>query len=863
MKHAKDNSNLKVISGQPLKAELWNRVIDRLPNNDVAVGTSVSLINKSVVQCKAHVDIDIAEVWAVDSYLGVTDDIYEIAPSHILDVTPIVWPANCHKLVVAERPVKQDEIGPFAYNGGTIVNLAAGVGDYAFPDPDNATGMKRGSSGYRILNLVGEDKAVVSLGDVQPLWLYELTESYTGGTIGTGHILTLYSEQFSSSPVTINFEMDCRPEALPVGHIGYCMFADGAFWAIDNCATGGTGTQTKRVRFVLENKFNDTGQALANVLDTFGNTGLIRGDQVVVNDPRKLFAHAVGYSNMNFTPQTVSDFPCGGSIGYAVWTEAPDTDPPSTADYPRYEVEQCTQTVDRMKVYVYESGSSTSGQDKSRPTGEMPTNQDMCWLYFNDRNNFASRWPDVDYCESWQDVTDPEILPIYKYKVLASNPHRFSAKRGSWCIIEKNTTPQRPQDACNDITPYAGTGDPTPEWVIVEVELPIARWIAVTFDTKVEDQDKWSYASEWAEGEDPSVAYFPDDVPINDRIRTAPTLDSGCLVKDEPGWAFWDPNEQHYNVVVTNSALYGTAVEVKAVATTELADPLLAASECEITFKQLSTFSAFGIREGVDPNNCEPEITDETINMGLVPQTVVAGVTRVGDTFCFDYEQIYVCKSVPAADECLYVCCDDPPVGCCVVTYDTGSVDYLYPKTEAECAAYLAQPSVVTAVWTLGPCDEPPPEGCCESVSAATEVTQAFYNFTGFMGDTTEGHFVVGSSSTSLTGECGITITFDVLWSNGTCQAQQTTQAIAVLRKNGTCCYWEVTLTQPTAQCQMGMGTLGDGWPSSVVKIIGCSGTGEFDQDCQLQTGDCAAVCDNGGFGSVQLTVDNIGGCIT
>ena len=688
MKNAKDNSNLKVVSGQPLKAELWNRVIDRLPNNDAGAGTSVSLINKVVVQCKAHQDIDTMEVWAVDAFLG-DDDLYEIAPSHVLSVTEVVWPELCHKLVVAERPVLQNEIGPFAYNGGAIVELAAGVGDYAFPDPDNPQGMKRGSSGYRILNLVGSDKAVVHLGDVQQLWLYKLTETYTGGSTGTGHIHTLYDAQFSSSPTTINFEMDCKPESLAVGHTGYCMFADGAFWAIDNCATGGGGGQAKLVRFVLENKFNDTGQALANVLDTFGNTGLTRGDQVVVNDPRKLFAHAIGYTNMNFTPAAVSDFPCGGSIGYAIWTEDPNTDPPSTGDYPRYEVEQCTQTVERMKVYVYESGSSGSGSAKSRPTGQMPTSDDGCWLYFNDATSFASRWPNTDYCESWEDVTDPEIAAIYKYKVFATNPHRFSAKRGSWCIIEKNTTPQRPEDACNDVTPYFGSGDAPPQWVISEVELPLARWIAVTFDTATAGQDKWNYGSEFAEGEDPSFAYFPDGVELNDRIITAPNLSTGCLTQGEPGWAFWDPNEQMYNVISTNSSLYGTAVEVKAVASTEMADNLLSASDCTITYKELKTFSAFGIKEGADPDDCSPEITNNSISIGTHPVNVVTGFTYDPEhpyLYCPTTAVVYVCGTAAGQPEpCIDVCtpCEDPPplTGCCE-NYDG---TYTPDQTQADC----------------------------------------------------------------------------------------------------------------------------------------------------------------------------------
>ena len=223
-------------------------------------------------------------------------------------------------------------------------------------------------------------------------------------------------------------------------------------------------------------------------------------------------------------------------------------------------------------------------------------------------------------------------------------------------------------------------------------------------------------------------------------------------------------------------------------------------------------------------------------------------------------DTIYVCDTGvgPNPPICLDICdpCDNP-TGCCVVTY-SDHVDYVAGQTYEQCEEYYADPLVLTAVWTEGPC---PSGDCCEGISAATIVSNAFFNFTGFQGDTTEGNFVAGSSSTALTGECGITITFEILWSNGTCAASQTTSATAELKTNGTCCYWEVTLTEPTASCQFGFGNLGDNWPSDTVNIIGCSATGEFDQDCTTFTGDCAAICDNGGFDSVQMTVDNIGGC--
>ena len=693
---ADDRSNLKLQSGDVLSANIWNRVIERLPDRGAGVGNDVHLINKTVVQCKAHTDIGIAEVWAVDAYLGDTTDIYEIAPTHILSVTDVIWPQNCHKLVVAERPVLQDEIGPFAYNGGAIVELTAGLGDYAFPDPADSTKMKQGSSGFRILNMVGSERAVVDLAEPQNLWLYELTEAYTGGASGNGHILTLYDVQFSNSPTTIYFEGDCKPDALPSGHKGYCIFADGAFWALDQCGGGGCGSQTKRIRFVLENKFNDTGQALANVLDTFGTTGLVRGDQVVVNDPRKLFAHAIGFQNINITPDPANNvFECGGSIGYAIWTEAPDIDPPSTAEYPRYEVEQCTQTVSKMKVFVYEAGNSGSGgTPKSRPTGE--TNEQPCTLYFGDQSNFSSRWPDVDFCESWADVTDPEIPQAYKYKLQALNPHRFSANRGSWCIIEKSTTPQRPENACNDLTPYAGFGDPAPEWTITDVQYPIARWIRVEFVSKGagDAPDVWRYGGDYAEGEDPTVAYFRDDVPFDSRIQTALGMDTGCMIDGEIGWAFWDPNDQFYNVIVTNSALYGSPIDVKVIGHSDQGVDLLSATGCALSYPEFASIPVFGIK----PEECEITPTTKTVALATTPVDVVTGATIVGTEMCLSTDTIYVCDTGvgPNPPICLDICdpcVPQPETGCCRNYDGTYSPDQTRVDCENAGGQYLGDGS--------------------------------------------------------------------------------------------------------------------------------------------------------------------------
>lgn len=681
-----DNSNLKVSAGKPLTADLWNRVIERLPSTDAGAGTSVSLINKTVVQCKAHRDIDIAEVLGVSSYLGVDDDVYEIAPSHILELSAVVWPDDCHQIVIAERPVLTDEIGPFAYNGGAIVNLDQSLaGDYAFPDPADTTQMKRSTSGYRILNLVNTSQAVVSLGDTQPLWKYQLTSAYAGTATGQAKILTLNDGVFKGTPQTINFAADCKPDSLDVGHVGYVVFANGAFWVTDFCSTGGTGTP--RIRFKLINKFNDTGQADADVLDTFGETGFVRGDPVVVNDPRKLFAHAIGESNINITPNTY--FPCGGSVGYAVLTQAPDIEPPSTADYPRWEVEQCTQTIEKMRVWVYVDDAS--GGPHQQPTGQTVPPEPSLTLYFSNLNAVQSRWPDVDYCESWSDSGGGSIPYTYKVENV-TNPHRFSAISGSWCIIEKTTWPQRAEDSCNDLTPYAGmTGIPD-EWVITDVQKPLARWIRVKY---LQDTDpKWEYDSEFAEGDSP-VLYFPPAIPLNTKIRTAPGMVTGCLVEGEKGWAFWDPNEQFYNVVMTNSALYGSPVDVKILGSTDTVSDLLTETECTISYPEMTSVPVFGIK----PDECLVEPVTNSISLANESIAVVTGYTidpADPTAVCLNSTVIYVCKTETGPDlPCFDVCDPCEPTGCC--QYPTGT--YTPGMTKSECDA-------ISGDWVEGDCPE-------------------------------------------------------------------------------------------------------------------------------------------------------------
>ena len=766
----------------------------------------------------------------------------------------IAWHSNIAEFAIATETIQAGLIGPASFKPwGRIKADINGAGDWLMHDPATPAQFKRSTGG--VARVITADAAtgevVANFDEQQRLWRYELTADVSN-LVGVGNLIDLGGNVYAT-----NTSFRFTNSTKVAGDAGFCIHTGNYFDAIESAATVASAP-TPRVRFRLKTNFNDTGVATAYVLDVFGNvtkpdgSPVALGDILTVHDPRKCFAHAVGADTLAaIHADADAFFPAGGSIGYAVKTAQLKASPsdPDDGQYPRWEVEQCTQTVQRMKVKI-DSNENIGAVNTTQPTGELGEGTKR--LFFNASEAILSRWPDVDYAPEWVGIPGESA---YGWYLEATNPHRFSAGDG-WAIIERVVDYSRVEDASNVDTPYTANTTGTPEWQIVEVEKPIARWLCATWVISG-DIGQWEMSDGPAtvfEGENPVfVNYFTDNDQLTEAIETADCLQVDCLKADSKGIAFWDPNSQKYKIVSTDSALYGKASLLEVVGQMDpnggnddplikFGNPAAGDDPCDLRYVKTEPVRVFG---GHD--SC-PAIKNEiVVPSNMVAVDVVSNVVRNGEELCFTYDTLYVCRTdTGVSDDCLNVCCPETP-GCCE-----------YPPENYTNGVLKSACDLQGGVWTPGPC----PSVCCDGISFMTDVTDAFFNFTGVQGDTTEGSFIVGSSSTSLTGECGITITFSVLWSNGTCQVQQATMATAELKKNGTCCYWEVTLTQPDEPCTNPLlGNLGDSWPGDVVKIVGCSGTGEFDQDCSTFTGDCAEACDNGGFNSVQLTVDNIGGC--
>lgn len=479
-------------------------------------------------------------------------------------------------------------------------------------------------------------------------------------------------------------------EAIPANTMSLCALVGGVLFAFPPQKT------QKRIRFRLKTSFNDNGYASAYVLDQWGCNDLTLNTPVNVCDPRKLFAHAIGADSLtaihNENPSIGDFLHAGGSVGYAVMTY--DIDPPEDClncqtpisacepanCYPRWEVEQCTQIANKMRVYI-DAPDSTG-----KITGELidGMNEGQKILKFTPSSDFLSQWPFVDY--------PPEIIVPSEvggdYKIRVENPHMFTALNG-WAIIERVAYSSRLQNADNRCVPYSqGQTEPS-EWHIVDVEKPIARWVCASFQGSGPADGSWSYTSTYHEGYEPS-SYFNDtpEQSINDHIITHECLEIDCLENGQKGVGYWNPNDQKYQIISTNSSLYGEAVNIEAVA--QKTDPasgnnLLAYDGCDLKYQKMSPFKVFGANP-----QCEATQDEIIISPTLQPVQVVSGVDRaytctvdgtvdpsiqtesecnnaggtwaLSDQLCFTYDTVYVCQTTPVAEpECIDVCCDDPP----------------------------------------------------------------------------------------------------------------------------------------------------------------------------------------------------------
>ena len=710
----------------------------------------------------------------------------------------IAWHSNIAEFAIATETIQAGLIGPASFKPwGRIKADINGAGDWLMHDPATPAQFKRSTGG--VARVITADAAtgevVANFDEQQRLWRYELTADVSN-LVGVGNLIDLGGAVYATN-TSFRFTNSTKVS----GDAGFCVHTGNHFDAIESAATVASAP-TPRFRFRLKTNFNDTGVATAYVLDVFGNvtkpdgSPVALGDILTVHDPRKCFAHAVGADTLAaIHADADAFFPAGGSIGYAVKTAQLKASPsdPDDGQYPRWEVEQCTQTVQRMKVKI-DSNENIGAVNTTQPTGELGEGTKR--LFFNASEAILSRWPDVDYAPEWEAIPGESA---YQWYLETTNPHRFSAGDG-WAIIERVVDYSRVEDASNVDTPYTANTTGTPEWQIVEVEKPIARWLCATWVISGEI-GQWEMSDGPAsvfEGENPvSVNYFTDNDQLTEAIETADCLQVDCLKADSKGIGFWDPNSQKYKIVSTDSALYGKASLLEVVGQMDpnggnddplikFGNPAAGDDPCDLRYVKTEPVRVFG---GHD--SC-PAIKNEiVVPSNMVAVDVVSNVVRNGDDLCFTYDTLYVCRTdTGVSDDCLNVCCDD--VGCC--EYPPGT--YTPNVTQENC----------NGTWTLGPC--PPPSECFDCSQCPENEIKFSLFVLGWTGvpeagnpnNLWDGGAKLGTAAFTNGSGCCATLTVTLETDDPLIPDQVVTANVCVTAASGTCpnSTWEITLAWST-----------------------------------------------------------------
>lgn len=673
------------------------------------------LRKQNVVMVKNQTDDDIepGQALSVDQAMpaGSADLLVSYLNNPLVYGSALTWHSNIAEFAIATQTIESGLIGPASFKPwGRVKADVNGAGDWLMHDPATPAQFKRSTGG--VARVITADAAtgqcVANFDEQQRLWRYQLTENVSN-LIGIGNLIDLGGNVYAAN-TSIRFTNSTKL----AGDAGFCVHTGNYFDAIESAATIASAP-TPRFRFRLKTDFDDTGVATAYVLDVFGNvtnpdgSPVELGDILTLHDPRKCFAHAVGADSLaTIHAEADAFFPDGGSIGYAVKTEQLKANPndPDDDQYPRWEVEQCTQTVQRMKVQIYSVYDQT-GLNTTQPSGEL--GESTKTLYFDADAAILSRWPDVDYAPEWM----PSNNPLYDWEISCHNPHRFSAQDG-WAIIERVVARSRVEDATNVDTPYSANTGTAVEWHIVDVENPIARWLQVERlgGAGGGEGGTWRVGGTYAEGENPGINYrFDDAEPVSSHIRDAPGLTTGCLNDGELGWAFWDPNQQYYNVVATDSALLGAPVGISPIIDVDF-------NGCDLNYTKLQGVKVFGGKEA-----CEFINLTGTTSPDLVPVPVVTGITTDPEhptEVCFSTGTVYVCSgSTDPQPTCIDVC-DPCEPGCC--EYPPGT--YTDGVTYAACQAQ-------GGTWTAGDC---PGDDCfecsyCDTPGGGATITLQQFSF--------------------------------------------------------------------------------------------------------------------------------------
>lgn len=227
-------SDLKVRKGEPVYAEGWNKLVDRVELSTQGSPASLSALPAWTVQVNngSGRDFDLGEVFYVDGYDGPTDR-YNIAGDFELDVITPIWHTKIANPLVAAEPIPNGERGLAVLSGLCILSVdSTSTGTHAMIDPANPEKCKLASGGFAaVLRRVDTSLALAVVGKVQPLWRYKLTEDSLAPSTTTAELYTLDGTKYSTTTIELS-DPDQLMDDQVTDNMGWCLHCGNTFQAI-------------------------------------------------------------------------------------------------------------------------------------------------------------------------------------------------------------------------------------------------------------------------------------------------------------------------------------------------------------------------------------------------------------------------------------------------------------------------------------------------------------------------------------------------------------------------------------------------------------------------------------------------------
>ena len=191
-------SDLKAKVGQPVTADKWNRIVDRLPSTTAgnpAGGFAMSRV-ECLIKNSSGADRDIGELLSISGFDGPDgSNIYEVAKHAVYTAINPGWHGSINRIVVLAEPIPDGEYGRAVISGQCIVKITAGSGTdpYVMIDASSVNECRGSTGGMGRLLCVFDQPGycMVNWRDGSNLWRYELTQDSQAPLGTTAKLLRL------------------------------------------------------------------------------------------------------------------------------------------------------------------------------------------------------------------------------------------------------------------------------------------------------------------------------------------------------------------------------------------------------------------------------------------------------------------------------------------------------------------------------------------------------------------------------------------------------------------------------------------------------------------------------------------------